>query len=106
MAPQQECAEDHAAPQFLSACQTSRVKSVYFSPLLASAANPDCASIIHFAPDSECVTLCGTLIAGCGMSLPIVPRELKRALDLIEGDPSRGWTVVELAAASGLAPRT
>ena len=40
------------------------------------------------------------------MSPPIVPRELKRALELIEGDPSRAWTVVELAAASRLAPRT
>jgi transcriptional regulator GlxA family with amidase domain len=40
------------------------------------------------------------------MPIQILPRDLKRALDLFEADPSRAWRVGELATACGVAPRT
>lgn len=40
------------------------------------------------------------------MSLQILPHDLKRALELIKADPTRGWTMGELAKSSGMAPRT
>ncbi len=35
-----------------------------------------------------------------------LPRDLNRALDRIKAEPERRWTVVELASACGVAPRT
>jgi AraC-like DNA-binding protein len=40
------------------------------------------------------------------MSVQILPHDLKRALELIRAHPARGWTLGELAASSGIAPRT
>ena len=40
------------------------------------------------------------------MSVQILPRDLKRALELIRADPTRGWTIGELAKSCGMTPRT
>jgi transcriptional regulator GlxA family with amidase domain len=41
-----------------------------------------------------------------GMAPQLVPGALKRALDLLEADPARGWTVDEIASACGIGRRT
>ena len=38
--------------------------------------------------------------------MPIVPRDVKKALDLLYADPARAFRLDELAAACGVAPRT
>ncbi len=40
------------------------------------------------------------------MAPQLVPGPLKRALDLLEADPARGWTVDEIASACGVGRRT
>jgi transcriptional regulator GlxA family with amidase domain len=40
------------------------------------------------------------------MAPQLVPGPLKRALDLLEADPARGWTVDEIASACGVGSRT
>src|SRR6266436_8402022 len=40
------------------------------------------------------------------MAPQLVPGPLKRALDLLEADPARGWTVDEIASACGVGCRT
>ena len=49
---------------------------------------------------------CARAVSGGLMSLQILPRDLKRALELIKADPTRGWTIGELAKSCGMAPRT
>jgi len=38
--------------------------------------------------------------------MPIVPRDVKKAVDLLKADPARAWTIDQLAEASGVARRT
>ena len=40
------------------------------------------------------------------MAPQLVPGPLKKALDLLEADPARAWTVDEIASACGIARRT
>jgi len=40
------------------------------------------------------------------MSLQFLPHDLKRALEFLRADPSRSWTIGELAKSCGMAPRT
>ena len=35
-----------------------------------------------------------------------LPRHLRKAIERLEADPARAWTVGEIAADSGVAPRT
>src|SRR5438876_6187869 len=58
---------------------------------------------IRYASTSRCCC-CGR--RRLRMAPQLVPGPLKRALDLLEADPARGWTVDEIASACGVGRRT
>src|SRR5271168_2686094 len=46
------------------------------------------------------------LSADRGCPMPVLPHDVRKALELLEGDSGRPYSASELAAACGVAPRT
>jgi AraC-like DNA-binding protein/tetratricopeptide (TPR) repeat protein len=69
---------------------------------------PFCAHV-YFGNPKRCARvrrIDDMLSADRGCRMPVLPRDVRKALELLEGDSGRQYSVSELAAACGVAPRT
>src|SRR5579872_4835253 len=75
---------------------------------LSMTGNPGCVIAIQKAADYA-YHVGPTFWLGLGrisMVDKLLPRHLRKAVERLKADPARAWTVGEIAACSGVAPRT
>src|SRR5262245_34586353 len=94
----------------IKACGVRRIRASFgpTSARIGFTRYPFCVRHVRCAPESRCgsSSLCGTQLGAREVHVPILPRDVKKALELLRADPARARTIDVLAAECGVARRT